>query len=142
MKKFTLTLLLLLAGIPTLFAQQTVRNDIFAYLKHEGYAPALDKDSDIEFKIQGILYNIIVKQIENEDYAYVEVLANFGTVTPYDKLTEIANRHKPEQVRLQMFGLPKREQERLYAGHGIRHQQPGKYRIPDVACPAPPSGMG
>ena len=40
MKKFTLTLLLLLAGIPTLFAQQTVRNDIFAYLKHEGYAPA------------------------------------------------------------------------------------------------------
>ena len=38
MKKFTLTLLLLLAGIPTLFAQQTVRNDIFAYLKHEGYA--------------------------------------------------------------------------------------------------------
>ena len=91
MKKFTLTLLLLLAGIPTLFAQQTVRNDIFAYLKHEGYAPALDKDSDIEFKIQGILYNIIVKQIENEDYAYVEVLANFGTVTPYDKLMEIAN---------------------------------------------------
>ena len=82
MKKFTLTLLLLLAGIPTLFAQQTVRNDIFAYLKHEGYAPALDK---------GILYNIIVKQIENEDYAYVEVLANFGTVTPYDKLMEIAN---------------------------------------------------
>ena len=78
MKKFTLTLLLLLAGIPTLFAQQTVRNDIFAYLKHEGYAPALDKDSDIEFKIQGILYNIIVKQIENEDYAYVEVLANFA----------------------------------------------------------------
>ena len=75
----------------TLFAQQTVRNDIFAYLKHEGYAPALDKDSDIEFKIQGILYNIIVKQIENEDYAYVEVLANFGTVTPYDKLMEIAN---------------------------------------------------
>ena len=62
-----------------------------AYLKHEGYAPALDKDSDIEFKIQGILYNIIVKQIENEDYAYVEVLANFGTVTPYDKLMEIAN---------------------------------------------------
>ena len=91
MKKFTLTLLLLLAGIPTLFAQQTDRNDIFAYLKHEGYAPALDKDSDIEFKIQGILYNIIVKQIENEDYAYVEVLANFGTVTPYDKLMEIAN---------------------------------------------------
>ena len=71
--------------------RQTVRNDIFAYLKHEGYAPALDKDSDIEFKIQGILYNIIVKQIENEDYAYVEVLANFGTVTPYDKLMEIAN---------------------------------------------------
>lgn len=90
-EKFTLTLLLLLAGIPALFAQQTVRNDIFTYLKHEGYAPALDKDSDIEFKIQGILYNIIVKQIENEDYAYVEVLANFGTVTPYDKLMEIAN---------------------------------------------------
>ena len=141
MKKFTLTLLLLLAGIPTLFAQQTVRNDIFAYLKHEGYAPALDKDSDIEFKIQGILYNIIVKQIENEDYAYVEVLANFGTVTPYEADGD-RQRHKPEQVRLQMFGLPKREQERLYAGHGIRHQQPGKYRIPDVACPAPPSGMG
>ena len=35
MKKFTLTLLLLLAGIPALFAQQTVRNDIFGYLKHE-----------------------------------------------------------------------------------------------------------
>lgn len=94
MKKFTLTLLLLLAGIPALFAQQTVRNDIFAYLKHEGYAPALIKDSDIsdiKFKIQGILYNIIVKQIENEDSAYVEVLANFSTSTPYDKLMEFAN---------------------------------------------------
>lgn len=91
MKKFTLTLLLLLAGIPALFAQQTVQNDIFAYLKREGYVPALDKDSDIEFKIQGIVYNIIVKQVEDEDYAYVEVMANFGTDTPYDKLMEIAN---------------------------------------------------
>ena len=142
MKKFTLTLLLLLAGIPTLFAQQTVRNDIFAYLKHEGYAPALDKDSDIEFKIQGILYNIIVKQIENEDYAYVEVLANFGTVTPYDKLMEIANDINQNKFVCKCSVSRNEKQERLYAGHGIRHQQPGKYRIPDVACPAPPSGMG
>ena len=36
MKKFTLTLLLLLAGIPTLFAQQTVRNDIFAQATFDG----------------------------------------------------------------------------------------------------------
>ena len=121
MKKFTLTLLLLLAGIPTLFAQQTVRNDIFAYLKHEGYAPALDKDSDIEFKIQGILYNIIVKQIENEDYAYVEVLANFGTVTPYDKLMEIANDINQNKFTLAMeFVTNSRANTEYQMSHALR----------------------
>lgn len=91
MKKLTLALLLLLGTAPALFAQQTVQNDILAFLKREGYVPSLDQDSDIQFKIQGVRYYTIVKQITNEDYAYVEVMANFSTEAPYEKLLEIAN---------------------------------------------------
>lgn len=91
MKKFTLTLLLLLGGIPALFAQQTVQNDIFAFLKQEGYVPALDKDSDIQFKVQGVVCYAIVKQVADENYAYVEVMANFSTDVSCEKLLAIAN---------------------------------------------------
>ena len=37
MKKFTLTLLLIFGTVSALFAQQSVREDIFAFLKREGY---------------------------------------------------------------------------------------------------------
>lgn len=55
MKKFTLTLLLIFGTVSALFAQQSVREDIFAFLKREGYVPTFDEDRDILFKVQGIL---------------------------------------------------------------------------------------
>ena len=54
MKKFTLTLLLIFGTVSALFAQQSVREDIFAFLKREGYVPTFDEDRDILFKVQGI----------------------------------------------------------------------------------------
>ncbi len=56
MKKFTLTLLLIFGTVSALFAQQSVREDIFAFLKREGYVPTFDEDRDILFKVQGINY--------------------------------------------------------------------------------------
>lgn len=44
MKKFTLTLLLIFGTVSALFAQQSVREDIFAFLKREGYVPTFDED--------------------------------------------------------------------------------------------------
>lgn len=43
MKKFTLTLLLIFGTVSALFAQQSVREDIFAFLKREGYVPSSTK---------------------------------------------------------------------------------------------------
>ena len=59
MKKFTLTLLLIFGTVSALFAQQSVREDIFAFLKREGYVPTFDEDRDILFKVQGINYYAI-----------------------------------------------------------------------------------
>ena len=46
MKKFTLTLLLIFGTVSALFAQQSVREDIFAFLKREGYVPTFDEDRE------------------------------------------------------------------------------------------------
>ena len=58
MKKFTLTLLLIFGTVSALFAQQSVREDIFAFLKREGYVPTFDEDRDILFKVQGIIFRL------------------------------------------------------------------------------------
>ena len=63
MKKFTLTLLLIFGTVSALFAQQSVREDIFAFLKREGYVPTFDEDRDILFKVQGINYYAIIKEV-------------------------------------------------------------------------------
>ena len=91
MKKFTLTLLLIFGTVSALFAQQSVREDIFAFLKREGYVPTFDEDRDILFKVQGINYYAIIKEVADMDYAYVEVSANFTADVPYDKLLAISN---------------------------------------------------
>ncbi len=91
MKKFTLTLLILLGTIYTLAAQQNVKEDIFAYLRSEGYVPSYDDDGDIQFKMEGIGYYAIVKELADEGYAYVEVMANFSTDTPYETLLTLCN---------------------------------------------------
>jgi len=79
MKKFTLTLLLIFGTVSALFAQQSVREDIFAFLKREGYVPTFDEDRDILFKVQGINYYAIIKEVADMDYAYVEVSASLMT---------------------------------------------------------------
>lgn len=91
MKKFTFTLLFLLGAVFTLSAQQTVKDDVFAYLKNEGYVPHYDKDGDIEFKMEGIGYYALVKEVAGENYAYVEVMANFSTDTAFYTLMDISN---------------------------------------------------
>ena len=91
MKKFTLTLLLIFGTVSALFAQQSVREDIFAFLKREGYVPTFDEDRDILFKVQGSNYYAIIKEVADMDYAYVEVSANFTADVPYDKLLAISN---------------------------------------------------
>lgn len=92
MKKLTCLLLLSFAMPWTLFAQNQVKADIMSCLREEGYAPAYDEDGDIKFKVQGTTYYAFVKEVEDETYAYVEVLAGFTTDTAQPILLEIANR--------------------------------------------------
>lgn len=91
MKKITLTLLILMGTICTLSAQQNVKEDIFYYLRQEGYVPSYDQDGDIKFKMEGIGYYVLVKEIADDGYAYVEVMASFGSDTSYDTLLAVAN---------------------------------------------------
>ena len=98
MKKFTLTLLLIFGTVSALFAQQSVREDIFAFLKREGYVPTFDEDRDILFKVQGINYYAIIKEVADMDYAYVEVSANLTVDVPYDKLLAIPNDPNRDKV--------------------------------------------
>ena len=73
MKKFTLTLLLIFGTVSALFAQQSVREDIFAFLKREGYVPTFDEDRDILFKVQGINYYAIIKEVADMDLSLIHI---------------------------------------------------------------------
>lgn len=91
MKKLILTLLFLFGAYFTLLAQNSVKRDIFSFLRTEGYAPSLDEDGDIKFKVQGTVYFALVKEFTDKNYAYVEVMAGYTTDTPLEKLIEISN---------------------------------------------------
>lgn len=88
MKKFALSLLLVASSICILQAQD-VQSSIMSFLRNEGYAPSYDPDGDIEFKLQGDTYYVIVKDVD--DYAYVEVRAPFSIDLSLDELIAIAN---------------------------------------------------
>ena len=89
MKKFVLTLLLVFCSICALQAQN-VQSSIMSFLRNEGYSPSYDSDGDIQFKVQGDLYYVIVKEVD--DYAYVEVRAPYIVDLPLNDLYAIANK--------------------------------------------------
>lgn len=96
MKKLAFTLLLLFTGICTLSAQNT-QSDIMSWLRTEGYVPQIDQDGDIMFKVQGLTWYAIVKEIPEDGFAYVELRIPFGTTTALETLTQTAtdlNRQK------------------------------------------------
>ncbi len=96
MKKLAFTLLFALAGICTLSAQNT-QSDIMSYLRTEGYAPQIDQDGDVMFKVQGLTWYAIVKEIADDGFAYVEIRVPFGTTSSLTTLTRAAtdlNRQK------------------------------------------------
>ena len=60
MKKITTLLACLLMLVGTAFAQtelsaaqMQIRTDIKSFLESEGYAPTIDSDGDIKFKVEG-----------------------------------------------------------------------------------------
>lgn len=88
MKKFVLTLLLIVGSICTLEAQD-VQSSIMSYLRNSGYSPEYDSDGDIQFKVQGDIYYVIVKDVD--DYAYVEVRAPYSVDMSLSELQAIAS---------------------------------------------------
>lgn len=76
MKKLVLALLMTLCTLGALRAQ-SLQSDIMSFLRTEGYAPSYDSDGDIQFKKEGYLYYVIVKDID-DGYSYVEVRVPFG----------------------------------------------------------------
>ena len=76
MKKLVLALLMTLCTLGALRAQ-SLQSDIMSFLRTEGYSPSYDSDGDIQFKKEGYLYYVIVKDID-DGYSYVEVRVPFG----------------------------------------------------------------
>lgn len=71
MKKFflfimTLSVCVNLMAVKSFNADQlALRQNIFDFLKEEGYVPELDSDGDIRFKVEGNSYYVIVNEIDN-----------------------------------------------------------------------------
>lgn len=89
MKKIALTLLLTFCSICALQAQ-SIQSSIMSYLRNEGYAATYDSDGDIQFKMEGNIYYVIVKDLD-EGYSYVEVRAPFAVDASLGELYSIAN---------------------------------------------------
>lgn len=67
-----------------------------SFLRTEGYAPSYDSDGDIQFKKEGYLYYVIVKDID-DGYSYVEVRVPFGiSDMSLSELQNIATSSTPE----------------------------------------------
>ena len=48
--------------------QKKIRDEIFSYLKSEGYQPSIDDDGDIKFKRQGDIYFVCVSDKDTSPY--------------------------------------------------------------------------
>lgn len=91
MKKFVLILFLAFCGISALQAQNMhLQSSIMSFLRNEGYSPSYDSDGDLQFKLQGNIYYVIVKEVS--DYAYVEVRVPFSVDRPLGTLYALANK--------------------------------------------------
>lgn len=104
MKKLVLALFMTLCTLGALRAQ-SLQSDIMSYLRTEGYAPSYDSDGDIQFKKEGYLYYVIVKDID-DGYSYVEVrraVRHFGHVA--QRTAEHCLRAQHREVPLQMLGI-------------------------------------
>ena len=75
MKKIVIALLLTLGAFGMLRAQ-SIESEIMSYLRTEGYVPSYDSDGDIQFKKEGCIYYVIIKD-SDEGYSYVEVRVPF-----------------------------------------------------------------
>ncbi len=88
MKKLVLTLLLVFSGICALQAQN-YQSSIMSFLREEGYSPSYDDDGDLQFRVQGNIYYVIVREVA--DYAYVEVRVPFSVDSTLYDLYVLAN---------------------------------------------------
>ncbi len=82
MKKITTLLACLLMLVGTAFAQtelsaaqMQIRTDIKSFLESEGYAPTIDSDGDIKFKVEGKIYYISVSKKDTDPF-YVALFRN------------------------------------------------------------------
>ena len=94
------TLLLPLLCIGTLSAQQltieTARETAVNYLREEGYAPKVDEDEDVVFKLQGTSYCIHIAA-EQDGSLFIDFYTAFSTEQPYQKILEGCNRSNHER---------------------------------------------
>lgn len=92
MKKILLTLLLLGACAATpAQSQERIKTEIFSFLRNDcGYETSYDRDGDIQFTMDELVYYAIVKTLEN--YSLVEFRIAFDAEKPLGELLQIANR--------------------------------------------------
>jgi hypothetical protein len=70
------------ATAPLALTKQDLQNMYMTYLRNEGYVPSIDKDGDIEFKVQGDYYYVIVN---DDDPTFFEI---------YEQITFSTEEHR------------------------------------------------
>ena len=88
MKKLVLTLLLVFSGICALQAQN-YQSSIMSFHSEIARSPSYDDDGDLQFRVQGNIYYVIVREVA--DYAYVEVRVPFSVDSTLYDLYVLAN---------------------------------------------------
>jgi len=56
--------------------EQAFTNQVLSYLRTEGYAPSIDSDGDVKFKVQGDTYYVVVQEYDDGYYVKVEAFMN------------------------------------------------------------------
>jgi len=86
---------------PAVSQQQWTRNDLqgiyMAYLSQEGYVPSIDEDGDIQFKVAGDNYFIIVNE---NDLQFFQVYMGFKmeSISPENALTAVNFSNRSSKV--------------------------------------------
>ena len=91
MKKTIFTLLFVFSTTLTLMAQNGFKTDILSLLQEEGYAPSIDNNGFIAFKMQDNPFLCSVHEA-GDKFALVKIITGFRMETlSYEELLGIAN---------------------------------------------------
>ncbi|MBP3763534.1 MAG: hypothetical protein J6I49_06635 [Bacteroidales bacterium] len=67
------------------YEQRTLRDEIFQFVRNEGYSPSIDSDGDITFKKEGRSYWVVIDARDTSPM-YVCLMQTFTYGSPYTRV--------------------------------------------------------